>query len=154
MPIALPERAWVDCTGLTDSNNCLPRLHICSHTRMPIALPERVDSTGLTDGNNCLATTVAHLQGDIANEEMAAGSRGLAFARVSSDGAALEGAKALVEGLDTVQTAKLIAAMGAEPEDLLLLAAGDVGLVNKTLDRVRQYVARSLEVRGINRNNK
>jgi len=85
-------------------------------------------------------------KGDIANEAVAAGSRGLAFARVSSDGAALEGAKALVQGLNAEQTAELIATMGAEPEDLLLLAAGDVGLVNKTLDRVRQYVARSLEM--------
>lgn len=30
--------------------------------------------------------------------------------------------------------------------DLLLLAAGDVGLVNRTLDRVRRYIAADLKV--------
>jgi hypothetical protein len=37
--------------------------------------------------------------------------------------------------------------MGAAAGDLLLFAAGDVGLVNRTLDRVRQFVAKTLEVR-------
>lgn len=46
---------------------------------------------------------------------MAAGSKGLAFARVAADGSgALEGAKALVEGLDETQTAALIERTGAE----------------------------------------
>jgi hypothetical protein len=54
-------------------------------------------------------------QGDIAKEAVAAGSKGLAFARVAEDGSgALEGAKALVEGLDDTQTAALIERTGAE----------------------------------------
>jgi hypothetical protein len=36
---------------------------------------------------------------------------------------------------------------GAEAGDLLLLAAGDVGLVNRTLDRVRRFLAADLGVR-------
>ena len=45
---------------------------------------------------------------------MAAGSKGMAFARVAADGSGkLEGAKALVEGLDETQTAALIERTGA-----------------------------------------
>lgn len=43
--------------------------------------------------------------------------------------------------------APLLAAHGSlqgQPGDLLLLAAGKAGSVNKALDRVRQYLARSL----------
>jgi hypothetical protein len=40
---------------------------------------------------------------------------------------------------------------GAEAGDLLLLAAGGVGLVNRTLDRVRRFLAADLGVRLLNR---
>jgi hypothetical protein len=43
-----------------------------------------------------------------------------------------------------LQVQQLLAASGAQPGDLLLLAAGPAALVHRTLDRVRQYVARQL----------
>ncbi|CEG01585.1 Aspartate-tRNA ligase, class IIb,bacterial/mitochondrial-type [Ostreococcus tauri] len=81
-------------------------------------------------------------KGDVFEEAVAAGAGGLAFARVGEDGASLEGAKGLVEG--TAAHAKaMIDKSGAKPGDLMLFAAGKKALVNKTLDRVRQYVAKT-----------
>lgn len=59
-----------------------------------------------------------------------AGAAGLAFVRVAAGGA-LEGAKALREGLDEAQAAALIEACGASEGDLLLLAAGTPPVVNR-----------------------
>ena len=84
-------------------------------------------------------------KGDVFNEAVAGGAGGLAFARVGEDGATLEGAKALCEGL-TPMAGELIAACGAGAGDLLLFGAGDEATVNKALDRVRQYVAASLDM--------
>ncbi len=42
------------------------------------------------------------------------------------------------------QVQQVLAASGAQPGDLLLVAAGPAPLVHRTLDRVRQYVARQL----------
>jgi len=82
-------------------------------------------------------------KGEVANEAVAAGSRGLAFLRVGSS-LQLEGPKAVVEGLGNV-SGELVERMGGQEGDLFLFAAGEQGLVNKTLDRVRQFLAKSLE---------
>ena len=81
-------------------------------------------------------------KGDVFNEAIAAGAGGLAFVRVADDGVSLDGAKGLVDGIGAASAA-VIAASGAKPGDLLLFAAGHKNLVNKTLDRVRQFIARS-----------
>lgn len=85
-------------------------------------------------------------QGDVSGEAVAAGARGVAFARVAADGATLEGPAALVSGLDEIQTEQLIGRLECQPEDLLLFAAGSPELVAKTLDRVRLFLGRSLGV--------
>jgi aspartyl-tRNA synthetase len=79
------------------------------------------------------------------NEALAAGAGGLAFARVADDGKSLEGAKGLVEGT-AAHAAAMISASGAKPGDLMLFAAGNKALVNKTLDRVRQYIAKTYDM--------
>lgn len=84
-------------------------------------------------------------KGDVFNEAVAGGAGGLAFARVGDDGATLEGAKALCEGLAPM-AAEVIAACGAAAGDLILFGAGDEPTVNKALDRVRQYVAATLDM--------
>jgi len=84
-------------------------------------------------------------KGDVFNEAIAGGAGGLAFARVGEDGVTLEGGKALCEGLQPVAE-KLIARCGAGAGDLLLFGAGDEGTVNKALDRVRQFVAKTLDM--------
>ena len=84
-------------------------------------------------------------KGDVFNEAIAGGAGGLAFARVGEDGVTLEGGKALCEGLQPVAE-KLIARCGAGAGDLLLFGAGDEGTVNKAMDRVRQFVAKTLDM--------
>ena len=84
-------------------------------------------------------------KGDVFNEAIAAGAGGLAFARVAEDGTTLEGAKGLIEGT-APHAAAMISASGAKPGDLILLAAGHKALVNKTLDRVRQFIAKSYDM--------
>ena len=84
-------------------------------------------------------------KGDVFNEALAAGAGGLAFARVADDGKSLEGAKGLVEGT-AAHAAAMISASGAKPGDLMLFAAGNKALVNKTLDRVRQYIAKTYDM--------
>jgi len=84
-------------------------------------------------------------KGDVFNEAIAAGAGGLAFARVAEDGTSLEGAKGLIEGT-APHAAAMISASGAKPGDLILLAAGHKALVNKTLDRVRQFIAKTYDM--------
>ena len=47
------------------------------------------------------------------------------------EGGAIEAAKPVADGLDSAQTAALLAATGAAPGDLLLLAAGPEATVNR-----------------------
>eukprot|EP00887_Chlorella_sp_A99_P008037 scaffold12.g8037.t1 len=82
-------------------------------------------------------------KGDVCGEAQAAGAAGLVALRVGADGG-LEGAKAALEGLSAEQQTALAAACGAAPGDLLLAAAGPEAVVNRALDRVRQYLARDL----------
>ncbi|WIA28678.1 hypothetical protein OEZ86_011214 [Tetradesmus obliquus] len=84
-------------------------------------------------------------KGDIVSEAIAAGAAGLAFMRVQAGGA-VDAAKPIKEGLDEQQLAALLAATQAEEGDLLLFAAGPNPTVNKALDRVRQYLAKDLNL--------
>ncbi|PRW57769.1 aspartate--tRNA ligase [Chlorella sorokiniana] len=82
-------------------------------------------------------------KGDVSNEAVAGGAAGLVYIRVK-EGGEIEAAKPVMEGLTAEQQAALVAQLQGQPGDLLLLAAGKAGSVNKALDRVRQYLARSL----------
>ena len=82
-------------------------------------------------------------KGDVCNEAQAAGAAGLVALRVNDSGA-LEGAKAAIEGLTDDAKAAVLAEMQAQPGDLLLFAAGAPATVNRSLDRVRQYLAKDL----------
>jgi aspartyl-tRNA synthetase len=82
--------------------------------------------------------------GDVSAAAVAAGAGGLVHARVGEDGVSLDAAKPFREGLREGQAAALIAALGARPGDLILLAAGPAPTVHAALDKVRQHVAREL----------
>lgn len=82
-------------------------------------------------------------KGDVCNEAQAAGAAGLVALRVNDSGA-LEGAKAAIEGLGDDAKAAVLAELQAQPGDLLLFAAGPPATVNRSLDRVRQYLAKDL----------
>ncbi|GLC42021.1 hypothetical protein PLESTF_000111700 [Pleodorina starrii] len=101
-----------------------------------------VKAIRVPDGKR-ISNTRIKPKGDIANEAVAAGAAGLASIRVAADGS-LDAAKAIKEGLSGEQTQQLLAAAGAGPGDLLLLAAGPTDTVNRALDRVRQLLGREL----------
>ena len=81
--------------------------------------------------------------GDVANEAVEAGAKGLAFLRVA-EGGILEGPKPLREGLGPSAQAGVLEATGAGPGDLLLFVADSEATVNAALDRVRRFLGREL----------
>lgn len=84
-------------------------------------------------------------KGDIAAEAQAAGVPGLVAARIASDGS-IEAAKAVLEGVSEDSWNQIVKETGGKPGDLLLFAAGASAMVNRALDRVRQYIARELDM--------
>jgi len=84
-------------------------------------------------------------KGDVCSEAQGAGAAGLVALRIGANGG-LEGAKPVIEGLTEEQKAAIIEEMQAQPGDLLLFAAGAMTTVNRALDRVRQYLARDLDL--------
>ncbi|KAL4436784.1 hypothetical protein ABPG75_003923 [Micractinium tetrahymenae] len=82
-------------------------------------------------------------KGDISNEAVAGGAAGLVYVRVK-EGGEIEAAKPVMEGLSPDQQAALVQQLQGQPGDLLLLAAGPAGRVNRALDRVRLYLGKDL----------
>ncbi|KAK7320052.1 hypothetical protein RJT34_04782 [Clitoria ternatea] len=82
-------------------------------------------------------------KGDIYNEALKTGARGLPFLKVLDDGN-IEGISALVSSLDPTTRENLLRRCSAGLSDLILFAVGHHASVNKTLDRLRVYVAHDL----------
>ncbi|XP_027160180.1 aspartate--tRNA ligase, chloroplastic/mitochondrial isoform X4 [Coffea eugenioides] len=96
-----------------------------------------VPSGGKTYSNTALK------KGDIYNEAIKSGAKGLPFLKVLEDGA-IEGISPLVSCLDHTKKDKLLKHLSAGSGDLILFAVGQPASVNKTLDRLRLYVAHDL----------
>ncbi|KAF7808648.1 aspartate--tRNA ligase, chloroplastic/mitochondrial [Senna tora] len=79
-------------------------------------------------------------KGDIYNEALKSGAKGLPFLKVLDNGE-VEGIAALVSSMDPTAKEKLLRHCSAGPGDLILFAVGHHASVNKTLDRLRVYVA-------------
>ncbi|KAF5951864.1 hypothetical protein HYC85_009808 [Camellia sinensis] len=75
-------------------------------------------------------------KGDIFNEAIKSGAKGLPFLKVLDDGA-IEGIPALVSSLDPTKTEQLLTRCSAGSGDLILFALGHHVSVNKTLDWLR-----------------
>ncbi|KAG2704029.1 hypothetical protein I3760_06G164400 [Carya illinoinensis] len=82
-------------------------------------------------------------KGDIYNEAIKAGAKGLPFLKVIDDGG-LEGISAMVSSLDPTNKERLLSRCSAGPGDLMLFAVGQDASVNRTLDRLRVFVAHEL----------
>ncbi|XP_058190489.1 aspartate--tRNA ligase, chloroplastic/mitochondrial [Rhododendron vialii] len=82
-------------------------------------------------------------KGDIYNEAIKSGAKGLPFLKVLDDGA-IEGIPALVSSLHPSKKEQLLTRCSAGSGDLILFAVGHHVSVNKTLDRLRVYVAHEL----------
>ncbi|KDP37627.1 hypothetical protein JCGZ_06970 [Jatropha curcas] len=84
-------------------------------------------------------------KGDIYNEAIKSGAKGLPFLKVLDDGE-IEGIPALVSSLDPSNKEQLLKRCSAGPGDLILFAVGQHASVNKTLDRLRVFVANEMDL--------
>ncbi|CAN6911358.1 unnamed protein product [Brassica oleracea var. botrytis] len=84
-------------------------------------------------------------KGDVYNEAMKSGAKGLPFLKVSDNGD-LEGVAALVSSLDSEDKSNFVKQCGAKPGDLILFGVGPAASVNKTLDRLRLFVAHDMDL--------
>lgn len=82
-------------------------------------------------------------KGDIYNEALKSGAKGLPFLKIMENGD-IEGISALVSSMDPAAKEDLLRRCSAGPSDLILFAVGHHASVNKTLDRLRVYVAHEL----------
>ncbi len=97
------------------------------------------------DGNNSVSNVRIKPGGDIFTEAQKAGAGGLAFIRVRDNGE-IDSIGAIKDNLSISQKTNLLKAADAQAGDLILFGAGETAIVNKTLDRVRQYLAKELDL--------
>ena len=96
-------------------------------------------------GNDKVSNVRIKPGGDVFSEAQKAGAGGLAFIRVR-DGGEIDTIGAIKDNLSDEKKAELLKRTGAQPGSLILFGAGDTATVNKALDRVRQYLAKELEM--------
>ena len=95
----------------------------------------------IPNGNDRISNVRIKPGGDLFQEATAAGAKGLAYIRVRDNGD-IDTIGAIKDNLSPEQKAELLKRTGAQPGHLLLFGAGEVATVNKTLDRLRQTIAR------------
>mgnify|MGYP006421314795 CR=1 FL=1 len=96
-------------------------------------------------GNEAISNVRIKPGGDLFKEANEAGAKGLAYIRVK-DGGDIDTIGAIKDNLNDEQKQELLRRTGAEPGHLLLFGAGDTAIVNKSLDRLRQVIARQLDL--------
>ncbi len=99
----------------------------------------------IPDGNDRISNVRIKPGGDLFNEATTAGAKGLAYIRVRDD-MAIDTIGAIKDNLSDEQKQDILRLTGAKPGYLLLFGAGDTNTVNKTLDRLRQTVAKEMEL--------
>ncbi len=97
----------------------------------------------IPNGNEAISNVRIKPKGDIFNEAVAAGAKGIAYIRVREDNE-LDTIGAIKDNLTEGQKQELLEKTGAKPGHLLLFGAGDTDTVNKTLDRIRLYIGNKL----------
>jgi len=91
-------------------------------------------------GNDAISNVRIKPGGDLFKEAELCGAKGLAYIRVRQDG--IDTIGAIKDNLSDAQKQEILQRTHAQPGDLLLFGAGSADVVNKTLDRLRQVVAR------------
>ncbi|MBE9129156.1 MULTISPECIES: aspartate--tRNA ligase [unclassified Coleofasciculus] len=94
-------------------------------------------------GNDAISNVRIKPGGDLFREATEAGAKGLAYIRVR-DGGELDTIGPIKENLTDSQKQKLLELTDAKPGHLILFGAGAADIVNKTLDRLRQFMGREL----------
>ena len=97
----------------------------------------------IPNGNDAISNVRIKLKGDIFNEAVAAGAKGIAYIRVRENNE-IDTIGAIKDNLTEEQKQELLAKTNAKPGHLILFGAGDTATVNKTLDRVRLYIGKEL----------
>ncbi|WP_414572800.1 aspartate--tRNA ligase [Nostoc sp. CCY 9925] len=95
----------------------------------------------IPNGNDVISNVRIKPGGDLFKEASEAGAKGLAYIRVRDDGE-IDTIGAIKDNLSVEQKQEILRRTGAKPGHLLLFGAGDAATVNKTLDRLRQVIAR------------
>ncbi|MBF2016726.1 MAG: aspartate--tRNA ligase [Rivularia sp. T60_A2020_040] len=83
--------------------------------------------------------------GDIFRAASEAGAKGLAYIRVKENGE-IDTIGAIKDNLTDQQKQEILQRTNALPGHLLLFAAADADTVNKTLDRLRQFIAKEFKL--------
>ncbi len=99
----------------------------------------------IPNGNDTISNVRIKPGGDLFKEAAEAGAKGLAYIRVREDGE-IDTIGAIKDNLTPEQKQEILRRTDAKPGHLLLFAAADVATVNKTLDRLRQFVAREFKL--------
>ncbi len=102
------------------------------------------------NGNSLISNVRIKPGGDIFSEAQKAGAGGLAFIRVR-DNNEIDSIGAIKDNLSEDNKNHLLKKIGANNGDLILFGAGSIDIVNKTLDKLRQFLALELEI--IDKNN-
>jgi len=103
-----------------------------------------IKSITVKGGNLSISNVRIKPGGDIFQVAQDAGAGGLAFIRVKGD--ELETIGAIKNNLNEEHIADILRITEAQDGDLILLGAGDKQIVNQSLDRVRQYIAKDLNL--------
>ena len=97
------------------------------------------------NGNQLISNVRIKPGGDIFSEAQKAGAGGLAFIRVRENNE-IDTIGAIKDNLKPEIKNELLSKAKAKPGDLILFGAGNTELVNRVLDRVRQYLANQLKL--------
>ncbi len=92
-------------------------------------------------GNDTVSNVRIKSGGDLFKEASDAGAKGLAYIRVR-EGGEIDTIGAIKDNLSEEQKQEILKRTGATAGHLLLFGAGATDMVNKTLDRLRQVIAR------------
>lgn len=95
----------------------------------------------IPNANDVISNVRIKPGGDLFKEASEAGAKGLAYIRVR-DNNEIDTIGAIKDNLSEEQKQEILQRTGAKPGHLLLFAAADTTTVNKTLDRLRQFIAK------------
>jgi aspartyl-tRNA synthetase len=99
----------------------------------------------IPNGNDAVSNVRIKPGGDLFKEASEMGAKGLAYIRVRENGE-IDTIGAIKDNLSEEQKQEILSRTGAEAGHLLLFAADATDVVNKTLDRLRQVIARELNL--------
>jgi len=102
-----------------------------------------IKALAIANGNDAISNVRIKPGGDLANLVAQYGAKGLAFVRVREDGE-IDSIGALKDSLTEELKQELLNRTGAVPGTLLLFGAGEIGIVNESLSRLRLALGQEL----------